>query len=352
MSTQFSFTSFLQVLLLLKIQGPQTSDAYRTARCIEEVCSSTLKCDVAFSYKPSLKGHRYCIGDDKYIQCRDCRLEEETISVSVHISGIQDHTKLQGYSRTLLQFVNQWCPKIGCNVLYFKNVPKLSRFNFFTYPGVWDMATTTLIADNIHTKLYFIKYIGGRPIGAVDPIDIARLLSTEILRKTLLQRYGVTIKTDIIDINYKRIIDAEINKDLTIIDDKNLETGEDDEKTNEKDNSFSSESSLKARIMILILFGVLLVTVFISIVLFRAKPRCLRHFHTLQRTSSTQDVIQDTANNDLDNQPSSSTNQNGVDGFLEPPPYSEDDRYRKDNPPPKYDELFMEENRHTTTAEL
>ena len=68
--------------------------------------------------------------------------------------------------------------------------------------------------------------------------------------------------------------------------------------------------------------------------------RCLRHFHSLhslQRTSSTQDVIQS------DEVPTSS-NQGaivvGIDNFMQPPPYTDDDEYRKDNPPPRYEECL------------
>ena len=70
--------------------------------------------------------------------------------------------------------------------------------------------------------------------------------------------------------------------------------------------------------------------------------RCLRHFHSLhslQRTPSTQDVIQD------DEIPTSSNHQGlsivvGIDNFMQPPPYTDDDEYRKDNPPPRYEECL------------
>ena len=124
------------------------------------------------------------------------------------------------------------------------------------------MASTTLIAPKIQTKLYFIKYIHGKAVGAIDPIDLVRLLSTSSVRESLIYYHNIRIQVKDVDTDYKNFVEKEIEDgregtDIGMPDNKNV----------------STVSSLNARIMVLILFGVLLFTVFVSIALFKAKPR-------------------------------------------------------------------------------
>lgn len=135
------------------------------------------------------------------------------------------------------------------------------RYDFFTFPGVWDMASTTLIAPKIQSKLYFVKYIHGKAVGAIDPIDLVRLLSTKAVIDSLYHLYGIKIQvTRDLDDSYRKFVEQE----------EKLGT-EDGEGPGGK--KATTVSSLNARIMVLILFGVLLFTVFLSIALFKAKPR-------------------------------------------------------------------------------
>jgi len=128
----------------------------------------------------------------------------------------------------------------------------------------WDIATTTLIADNFRTKLYFIKHFNGEAIGAVDPIDIARLLSLDSVIR-LLQDYGLTVRVK--DEDFRKFI----QKKLNIKADSDVNGGMDTENPTDIGTQ-TRPDSINARIMVLILFGVLLFTVFVSIALFRTRP--------------------------------------------------------------------------------
>ena len=139
------------------------------------------------------------------------------------------------------------------------------RMNFLSFNGEWDIATTTLIANNFRTKLYFIKHYRGEAIGAVDPVDIARLLShTSVIR--LLQNYGLTVQVK--DENFRKYIQKELGMEAS-----SSSKGESDAKTPLDENTKNRRNSINPRIMVLILFGVLLFTVFLSIALFRTRPR-------------------------------------------------------------------------------
>lgn len=126
------------------------------------------------------------------------------------------------------------------------------------------MASTTLIASNIQTRLYFIKYIHGKPVGAIDPIDVARLLSTRSVRESLSRLHGITVQLPDLDKEYKEFVEKQIDVD---------EEGSDRAWHEIEDEPAIKPTSFNARIMVLILFGVLLFAVFASIALFKAKPR-------------------------------------------------------------------------------
>jgi len=74
----------------------------------------------------------------------------------------------------------------------------------------------------------------------------------------------------------------------------------------------------------------------------------------LERTSSTQHVVTENANTTDDTSATPTTinelpvtsSQPGFDGFLQPPPYSEEDKYKKENPPPPYADVFTVELEH------
>ena len=86
---------------------------------------------------------------------------------------------------------------------------------------------------------------------------------------------------------------------------------------------------------------------------------CLRRIYHLERSSSTQHVVTEnvTAPNETPpTLPTATTNENetlassgeqsAIDGFLQPPPYTEEDKYKIDNPPPSYSEVFNVEVEH------
>ena len=123
------------------------------------------------------------------------------------------------------------------------------------------MPSTTLIAPKIKSKLYFIKYIHGKAVGAIDPIDLVRLFSTQSVLDSLFNIYGIKIELQDVDDDYKKFVEKELEDEVGV------------DGVSPGGKKVTTVSSLNARIMVLMLFGVLLFTVFISIAFFKVKPR-------------------------------------------------------------------------------
>ena len=84
------------------------------------------------------------------------------------------------------------------------------------------------------------------------------------MRESLSRLHGITVQLPDLDKEYKEFVEKQIDVD---------EEGSDRAWHEIEDEPAIKPTSFNARIMVLILFGVLLFAVFASIALFKAKPR-------------------------------------------------------------------------------
>lgn len=162
-----------------------------------------------------------------------------------------------------------------------------------------------LIGDKFYTKLTVIKKVKQQTaLGAVHPHDVIKVLELPSVKRFL--------KDNTIKVTYhpSRIVEEK---------QKNKNNEE-----NSKDQ-ITTNDSLNARVLVLILFSVVLFAVFLSIFMFRKKNLCCR--------DPPLDSIGDIENDD------SAENVHGVDLFIRPPPYTTEDEYKNKNPPPSYSDI-------------